>query len=510
MGSDPHVHRLLEEILETERTPEEVCQACPELLPRVRDGLRRVRALGAHVDAMFPPRGSDPTPPESPDAGPPQLPDYEVQSVLGLGGMGMVYRAWDRRLHRPVALKMLLAGTYAGPVERERFLREAEVTGGLEHPGIVPVYWLDTLRDGRPYYAMRLIRGDSHKEAIKQFHAGAGPGRDRGLRSLGLRQLLRRFTDVCNAIEYAHSRGVLHRDIKPSNIVVGPHGETLVVDWGLAKPTGQPEPGRQPGEGALVPSSGGGSASTLPGSALGTPAYMSPEQAEGDPERLGPRSDVYSLGATLYCILTGRPPFEGDSADVIRGVRQGRFPPPRRLDPTIDRALEAACLKAMALRPEDRYDSPRALAEDVERWMADEPVSAWPEPWARALLRWLTRHRVSVTAAGAALLVALAGTAAVLIVQTRANAALKAANAELAAANERERARFALAQEAIRTFHTGVSEDVLLKQSEFRALRTKLLRGRGSSTASWRASCGGRGIGTRGWPWGGPTSRSAS
>ena len=249
--------------------------------------------------------------------------------------------------------------------------------------------------------------------------------KDPGRRSLELRKLLRRFTDVCNAIEYAHSRGVLHRDIKPGNIIVGKHGETLVVDWGLAKPLGRVEPGSESGERTLVPSSASGSAETLPGSALGTPAYMSPEQAEGDLEHLGPRSDVYSLGATLYCLLTGKPPFEGDVADVIRGVQKGGFPPPRAVDPSIDRALEAVCLKAMALKPADRYASPKALAEDVERWMADEPVTAWREPWARTLARWLTRHRVGVTAAGAAVLVALVGTAAVLAVQTRANADLR-------------------------------------------------------------------------------------
>ena len=135
----------------------------------------------------------------------------------------------------------------------------------------------------------------------------------------------------------------------------------------------------------LIPSSGSGSASTLPGSALGTPAYMSPEQSEGDLENLGPRSDVYSLGATLYCLLTGKPPLEGDIAEVIRRVQKGQFPPPRQLSPSIDRALEAVCVKAMACQPADRYGSPTALAEDVERWMADEPVSAWQEPWTRAL-----------------------------------------------------------------------------------------------------------------------------
>ena len=337
---------------------------------------------------------------------------------------------------------------------------------------------------------MRFIRGDSLKEAIEQFHADEGLKQDRGRRTLELRKLLRRFLDVCNAIEYAHSRGVLHRDIKPGNIIVGKHGETLVVDWGLAKPLGRVEPRVDSGERTLIPRSASGSASTLPGSVLGTPAYMSPEQSEGDLEHLGPRSDVYSLGATLYCLLSGKPPFEGDLVDVIRGVQKGQFPPPRQLDPSIDRALEAVCKKAMALTPADRYGSPKALADDVERWMADEPVRAWREPWTRSLIRWLTRHRVGVTAAGAAMLVALVGTLTVLGVQTRANAALKEANfelaiantkvtqanADLAAANQRERARFALAQEAIRTFHTGVSEDVLLKQEEFKVLRTKLLR----------------------------------
>src|SRR5262249_34285628 len=154
------------------------------------------------------------------------------------------------------------------------------------------------------YYAMRFIRGDSLKESIERFHADTALKNHPGKRSLDLRKLLRRFLDVCNAIEYAHSRGVLHRDIKPGNIIVGKHGETLVVDWGLAKARKRSEAAEVSDERPLVPSSASGSAETLPGSALGTPAYMSPEQARGELERLGPRSDVYSLGATLYCLLT--------------------------------------------------------------------------------------------------------------------------------------------------------------------------------------------------------------
>jgi eukaryotic-like serine/threonine-protein kinase len=162
------------------------------------------------------------------------------------------------------------------------------------------------------------------KQAIARFHMHEALNRDVGRRSLELRKLLRRFLDVCNAIEYAHSRGVLHRDIKPGNVIVGKHGESLVVDWGLAKAKGRDLAGELSGERPLVPSSASGSSDTLPGSALGTPSYMSPEQSRGDLDKLGPRSDVYSLGATLYCLLTGKPPFEAEGiGEVLRAVQRG-------------------------------------------------------------------------------------------------------------------------------------------------------------------------------------------
>ena len=324
---------------------------------------------------------------------------FRILRLHACGGLGAVHVALDEELHREVALKEILEKHADNSVSRARFLLEAEVTGALEHPGIVPVYSLGTYADGRPYYAMRFIKGDSLKEAADAYHGRSVAPRgestaagetspaarpaDAGRRSLELRKLLRRFLDVCNAIEYAHSRGVLHRDIKPANIILGKHGETLVVDWGLAKATGQAEPGSDLGEETLVPSSASGSAETLPGRAMGTPSYMSPEQAEGDLKNLSSRSDVYSLGATLYYLLTGRPPVEGPLSMVLNAIKEGQFPAPRRLDATIDRALEAVCLKAMARQPAARYASARALAEDVERWMADEPVSAWREPIAR-------------------------------------------------------------------------------------------------------------------------------
>jgi tetratricopeptide (TPR) repeat protein len=346
---------------------------------------------------------------------------FRVLRPHASGGLGTVFVALDAELNREVALKQILPRHADDPDSRRRFVLEAEITGGLEHPGIVPVYGLGSYDDGRPYYAMRFIRGDSLKEAIERFHASAEPRPDPGRHSLELRNLLGRFVDVCNALEYAHTRGVLHRDIKPGNVIVGKHGETLVVDWGLAKPMGKSEASIDGGERTLMPSSASGSAETLPGSALGTPAYMSPEQAAGDLYQLGPRSDVYSLGATLYCLLTGKPPFEGDVAEVLRRVSRGEFPRPRQLDARIDPALEAICMKAMATKPEDRYASCRALADDVERWAADEPVSAYRAAASARLARWARKHRTGV-AVGAGLLqtaVVVLAVSTVLLVQSR-------------------------------------------------------------------------------------------
>ncbi len=328
---------------------------------------------------------------------------FQVLRPYAQGGLGAVSVALDTEVHREVALKQILEKHVHDPVSRQRFLLEAEITGGLEHPGIVPVYGLGADTRGRPYYAMRFIRGDTLKETVDRFRQDESLRRDAGRRSLELRKLLRRFDDVCNAVDYAHGRGVLHRDIKPRNVIVGRHGETLLVDWGLAKVMGRSD--QDEGEGTLTPSDASGSTETLPGRAMGTAAFMSPEQAAGDLDRLAPQSDVYSLGATLYYILTGRPPVLGDVGEVLRKTQEGDFPPPRQIDPSIFKPLEAVCLKAMALKPEDRYASARALADDIERWQADEPVSAWREPLAVRVRRWARKHRVAV-AVGAGLVMA--------------------------------------------------------------------------------------------------------
>jgi tetratricopeptide (TPR) repeat protein/tRNA A-37 threonylcarbamoyl transferase component Bud32 len=393
---------------------------------------------------------------------------FRVLRPHASGGLGAVFVALDGELHREVALKKLLDSHADDPISRRRFLLEAEITGGLEHPGIVPVYGLGTYADGRPYYAMRFIRGDSLKEAIDRFHGDPSLKKESGRRTLELRKLLRRFTDVCNAIDYAHSRGVLHRDLKPGNIIVGKHGETLVVDWGLAKPLGRSDPDRDADELTLVPSSASGSSETLPGSAMGTPGYMSPEQARGDLHRLGPRSDVYSLGATLYCLLTGRPPFEGDDiASVLRKVQWGDFAEPRRIAAAIDPALEAVCLKAMKFAPEDRYATSRALADDIERWTAGQPVTAWQEPLARRARRWIRRGQTAVAAIAAAALVALAGSAYFRTAQARAKVDLKSAET-------RGKQRLNLAIDTVKAF---TSDDLLLHEKQIDGLKLKLVKG---------------------------------
>jgi hypothetical protein len=271
---------------------------------------------------------------------------YRVLRLHKQGGLGQVFVAEDTELHREVALKEIKPEYADNPVFRGRFLLEGEITGRLEHPGIVPVYGLGVYPDGRPYYAMRFLDKGTLKKAIEDFHAGLSrlPGgtQQRAARqtapafySFAFHALLRHFIDACKAVAYAHDRGVLHRDIKPGNIMLGNYGETLVVDWGLAKVgvrscenlASVQEDTRDP---TLHPVSDTVQGPTQYGTLLGTPGFASPEQTAGRLDELGPPSDIYSLGATLYVLLTGQKAFPDGNLDEVKDrVQRGRFCPPR-------------------------------------------------------------------------------------------------------------------------------------------------------------------------------------
>ena len=388
---------------------------------------------------------------------------YAKLGLHAVGGLGEVYLARDEQLDRQVALKEMQERHADASEKRERFLLEGCVTGRLEHPGIVPVYSLGADSAGRPFYTMRFIRGRSLNKAIKLMH------RREDLQihpsDSSLRSVLQSFIATCHAIEYAHSRGVLHCDLKPDNIMVGKFGETYVVDWGMARVEGD----------ALVSYQNDGETPLRlwrsvtqgrQGSAMGTPAYMSPEQACGDWKRLKEAGDVFSLGATLYQILTGVPPYMGESVtEVLNLAAAGTFPSPREVAPRIPRPLEAICLKAMAERPEHRYSSAQQLAEEVDRWLGDEPLLACPDsPWDR-VRRYARRNRALVLSGVAAVaMIAIVSTvSAVAVNRARLEQQRLAKHNELLAASEAEahveaEQRFQQARETVDVWLTGFSE----------------------------------------------------
>lgn len=338
---------------------------------------------------------------------------FTPQSKLGEGGQGEVWLAFDPQLDREVALKVVRRDQRGSRTLREKFRQEAVVTGKLEHPGIVPIYEAgrhaacEGSSEESPFYVMRVCRNRTLDQAISDFHRGEWS-------ESRLRELLHRFIDVCNAVGYAHSRGVIHRDLKPQNVMLGEFGETLVVDWGLAKVVGRGDIHADSDSGGTVHMVADGK-QTVPGSILGTPQYMSPEQARGEIASLGPATDIYGLGAILYQLLCGQPPVQAESVQAtLEHVRAGRINAPET-HPSVPKALSAICLRALANQPVDRYrkaevsDDPTeaTLAGDITRWLNDEPVIAFSDPLLSRVRRWMRRHQTFTATTAVAALVAV-------------------------------------------------------------------------------------------------------
>jgi serine/threonine-protein kinase len=367
---DSRIIALVEEILESGKSPEDACRDCPELLPTVRHRLRKFRSVEAELGAMFPPRsGSGMSSHSSHHRIPdklPIIPGYQVEEQIGSGGMGVVYRARHLRLNRLVALKMMIAGGFASPRDLERFKREAEAVAALRHPNIVQVYDAGE-HECIPYFTMEFMEGGT---LVKQIAGTPQPAKD----AAGIVAVLARAVDV------AHQNGIVHCDIKPGNVLRAADGTPKIADFGLARRL-------EGGQGETV---------MLEGGRAGTPSYMAPEQITGPSGGPGSHArsvDIYGLGALLYEMLTGRPPFRGESpAETQRQVMRDEPIPPGRLNPRTPRDLATICLKCLQKDPQGRYATALDLAEDLERFLTGNPIKARPVSALERMVRWTRRN----------------------------------------------------------------------------------------------------------------------
>ena len=319
-------------------------------------------------------------------------------------GSASIFGARDELLKRDAAIKFLQLPHASNSEIVKQFKTECQITSRLDHPGIVPIYGHGRLPNGQPYYVMRRIAGQTLRKYAERIHEKLTDARPTSEQRLELHSLLSTFVSVCQTIHYAHCRGVIHRDIKPANIMVGKHGEAMVLDWGLAQSVDRDEH-HQTAEETLSLTLN----KMVENSAAGTPVYMSPEQHVGTGE-VSILSDVYSLGATLYVLLSGDPPFEAKTLPELKHkVVHGEKPNLRSKYKWLSPALLAICDKAMSVHPEDRYLTAMNLARDIERYLADEPVVAFPESMLRRASRWITRNRYLSFVVGTGLLFGLLG-----------------------------------------------------------------------------------------------------
>jgi serine/threonine protein kinase len=396
-------------------TPEELCKDCPELLDELRGRVEALEAMRSVLqtvpvsDAAVATAPGETLPHIRTSAAVPQIPGYEIVSELGRGGMGTVYKARQIALNRVVALKVLSGGPRAGSDAQVRFRTEGQAVAQLQHPNIVQIYDLGEER-GVPYFALEYVDGGSLDRLIERgtWPRGTAPA------ARAAAELVR---TLARAMHYAHERGIVHRDLKPSNILLPAVGgpRTVVSD---ERPSGSLTTDHWPLITAKIADFGlarqleRDTRLTRTGSVLGTPCYMAPEQARGDTKNIGPRTDIYGLGAILYELLSGEPPFSGGSElEVLKRVESERPSPPSARNPACPRALETICLKCLEKDPADRYPSAAALADDLGRFLEGTRVQARPRSWRARLLRGLRRPRNALALLGALALL-IAGVAA--------------------------------------------------------------------------------------------------
>ncbi len=361
--------------------------------------------------------------------------DYLLLNEIARGGMGVVYRAIQTKLNREVALKMILAGQFAGPEDVRRFHQEAKIAAHLDHPNIVPIYEVGE-HAGQSFFSMGLVNGESLSTSV----------RNQPLPPKEAAQICR---VIAEAVEYAHGRGVIHRDLKPANVLLDETGQPRITDFGLAKRT-----------------DAAGLDATATGQVIGTPGYMPPEQALGQPEHIGKHSDVYSLGAILYCMLTGRPPFQAASLmQTLKQVVNDNPVPPRRLNSDVPIDLETVCLKCLSKEPTRRYASAQEFADDLQRFLSGVPVVARPLGRPQRLWRWCRRNPT------------IAGMALALLVLLIVGTAVSSYYAVTASRRAREAEHnFRRARAAVDEYFVRVSTDTLLNQPGMQPLQHELLR----------------------------------